>query len=50
MFNLKYMEQNCKTETLDLRKELGLPFGSNQQQDAEKFLTVLTNKNENLDV
>ena len=32
------------------RKELGLFFVSNQQQDAKEFLTVLINWNESFDV
>ena len=50
MLSLKHKGQNCKIDTLDLKKELSLPLVSNQQQDAEEFLTVLINKNESLDV
>lgn len=33
-------------DTTDLRKEVGLPFTRNQQQDVEEFLTALTSRSD----
>lgn len=41
MLSEKHMQGDYQMDTMGLRKELGLPFITNEQQDAEEFLTKM---------